>query len=302
MTISRRGFLKGAAVAGGTLLGGKTAGGATLEPSDGVEFNAMLVDTTMCVGCRACEAACNEANGLPEPPPGFESEKVFDQRRDTTTDVFTVVNRFPNAKKPEEPIFVRKQCMHCNQPACATACLTKALEKTKEGPVVYNKDRCMGCRYCMIACPFDVPKYQYDSATPFVRKCNFCSERQKQGLKPACAEACPTGATLFGKKTRPPRDRQDAHLQGARPVRSPHLRRARGGGDRLAVPPPPRPAEKLGLPTNLGTTPYPELTAGFLYAVPLVVRAVAVAAVRAESHRQGERGHGEQGGRITWRP
>jgi Fe-S-cluster-containing dehydrogenase component len=269
MTISRRGFLKGAAVAGGTLLGGKTAGGATLEPSDGVEFNAMLVDTTMCVGCRACEAACNEANGLPAPPPGFESEKVFDQRRDTTTDVFTVVNRFPNAKKPEEPIFVRKQCMHCNQPACATACLTKALEKTKEGPVVYNKDRCMGCRYCMIACPFDVPKYQYDSATPFVRKCNFCSERQKQGLKPACAEACPTGATLFGKKSELLEiARTRIYMEPDRYVHHVYGEREAGGTGWLYLLP--ASAEKLGLPTNLGTTPYPELTAGFLYAVPLV--------------------------------
>jgi formate dehydrogenase beta subunit len=274
MTISRRGFLKGAAVAGGTLIGTKTASGATAEPTDGVEFNAMLVDTTLCVGCRGCEAACNEANALPPPPEGFESEKVFEQRRDTGPDAFTVVNRFENEAKPGEPIYVRKQCMHCNQPACATACLTRAFEKTKEGPVIYNKDRCMGCRYCMIGCPFDVPKYQYSSNSPYVRKCTFCAERQKQGLKPACAEACPTGATLFGKKSelleiansriymQP--DRYVHHIYGEHEAGGTGwLFLLPAGADKLAQ-------AGLGVPKNLGTTPYPELTSGFLYAVPLV--------------------------------
>ncbi|HSN91231.1 MAG TPA: 4Fe-4S dicluster domain-containing protein, partial [Anaeromyxobacteraceae bacterium] len=203
MTIGRRGFLK-VVGASGALAGAAASTARAATPAvagdGGVEFNGMLIDTTMCIGCRACEAACNEANQLPAPKVSFDSEAVFAERRDTTPDAFTVLNRFPNEKKPDEPTFVRRQCMHCNQPGCATACLVKALEKTKEGPVVYNKDRCMGCRYCMIACPFDMPKYQYDSPLPYVRKCTFCAERQKQGLQPACAEACPTGATLFGKK------------------------------------------------------------------------------------------------------
>jgi formate dehydrogenase iron-sulfur subunit len=269
MTISRRGFLKGAAVAGGTVLGGRAASGATREPTDGVEFSATLVDTTLCVGCRACEAACNEANGLPDPGPEFEREAVLERPRDTTPDAFTVVNRFENAKRPDEPIFVRKQCMHCNQPACASACLTRALEKTKEGPVIYNKDRCMGCRYCMIACPFDVPKYQYSSASPYVRKCTFCAERQKQGLMPACADACPTGATLFGKKSELLElARTRIYMQPDRYAHHIYGEREAGGTGWLYLLP--ASAGELGLPTNLGTTPYPELTSGFLYAVPLV--------------------------------
>ena len=127
----------------------------------------------------------------------------------------------------------------------------------------------MGCRYCMIACPFDVPKYQYDSPLPYVRKCTFCHERQKRGEQPACAEACPTGATLFGKK------RDLLEIARTRIYKEPdkYVHQIYGehevGGTGwlylLGAPP-----EKLGLRTDLGTTPYPELTSGFLYGVPLV--------------------------------
>jgi Fe-S-cluster-containing dehydrogenase component len=229
----------------------------------------MLIDTTRCIGCRACEEACNEANQLPKPEVSFSSGSVFEKKRDTGPDTFTVVNRYPNVKDPDKPIFVRRQCMHCNQPACAAACLTKAMEKTREAAVIYNKDRCMGCRYCMIACPFDVPKFQYNSPTPYVRKCVFCNERQKRGEQPACSEACPEGATLFGKKrdlleiartriyTEP--DRYVHHIYGEHEV---------GGTGWLFLSG--VPLEKIDLKTNLGTTPYPELTSGFLYTVPMV--------------------------------
>ena len=267
--IGRRGFLKGAGVAAGTALavkGTSALAAAPAQETDGVEFTGMLFDATLCVGCRACEAACAETNGNPAPP---AEDAVLETRRDTSTDAFTVVNRFASPTGAGEPVHVRRQCMHCNQPACASACLVKALEKTKEGAVVYNKDRCMGCRYCMIACPFDVPKYEYSSASPYVRKCTFCAERQQQGLKPACAEACPTGATLYGKKrelleiartrvyTQP--DVYAHHVYGEHEVG--------GTGWLYLLPSQP---DRLGLPGNLGNTPYPELTSGFLFGVPLV--------------------------------
>jgi Fe-S-cluster-containing dehydrogenase component len=255
---------------GGALLtGGRKPAQAQQTPAGSVEFNGMLIDTTRCIGCRACEEACNEANQLPKPEVSFSSGSVFEKKRDTGPDTFTVVNRYPNVKDPDKPIFVRRQCMHCNQPACAAACLTKAMEKTREAAVIYNKDRCMGCRYCMIACPFDVPKFQYNSPTPYVRKCVFCNERQKRGEQPACSEACPEGATLFGKKrdlleiartriyTEP--DRYVHHIYGEHEV---------GGTGWLFLSG--VPLEKIDLKTNLGTTPYPELTSGFLYTVPMV--------------------------------
>ncbi len=270
MTISRRNFLKVAGATGGALLAGARKPALAQQTSEGgVEFNGMLIDTTKCIGCRACEEACNAANKLPKPEVSFSNEGVFESHRDPTPDAFTVVNRFPNEKEPDKPIFVRKQCMHCNQPACASACLTKAMEKTREAAVIYNEKRCMGCRYCMVACPFDIPKFQYNSATPFVKKCIFCNERQMRGEQPACSEACPTGATLFGKKRElleiararvaAEPDKYVQHIYGEHEV---------GGTGWLylfgAAP------EKLGLRTNLGTTPYPELTSGFLYGVPLV--------------------------------
>lgn len=299
--ISRRGFLRGAGVAAGTavaLKGSQALGAAPANAAGDVEFDGMLFDATLCVGCRACEAACAEANG--NPAPTGDDAAAFEIRRDTSTEAFTVVNRFANPKNPDEPIHVRRQCMHCNQPGCASACLVKALEKTKEGAVIYNKDRCMGCRYCMIACPFDVPKYEYHSASPYVRKCTLCYARRKEGLGPACAEACPTGATLYGKKrelleiarsrvyTQP--DKYHPHVYGEHEV----------GGTAWLYLLPSEPA-KLGLPANLGTTPYPELTAGFLYGVPLVfvlwpsLLYGLDRMTRAKANReQGEADHGDQ--------
>ncbi len=273
MAINRRSFLKVAGAAGGILLagGGRPARSAQTPqtPGGGVEFYGILIDTTKCIGCRACEEACNAQNGLPKPNVSFSSEAVFEKSRETTPDAYIVVNRFPNAKDPEKPIFVRKQCMHCTEPSCASACLCKAMEKMPEGPTVYHKDRCMGCRYCMISCPFDIPKFEYDKASPFVKKCIGCPDRVAKGEQTACAEACPEGATLFGKR----RDlieeakkriyqnpeRYYPHIYGEHEV---------GGTGYMylsAVP-----FEKLAFRTDLGTKHYPELTSGFLSSVPLV--------------------------------
>ena len=234
-----------------------------------IEFYGMLIDTTKCIGCRSCEEACNGQNGLPKPEVSFSSDSVFEKKRDTSPGAFTVLNRYPNEKNPDSPVFVRRQCLHCCQPACASACLTKAMEKTVEGPVIYNKDRCMGCRYCMIACPQDIPKFEYDSAFPYIRKCIFCYDRLKAGERPACVDACPENATIFGTRrelleiarTRiyENPDKYVHHIYGEHEV---------GGSGTMylsAVP-----FEKLGFRTDLGTKPYPEHTSGFLYGVPLV--------------------------------
>jgi len=196
MKLSRRGFLRVAAITGSAAVG-TTATRARAAGLDRLGENecAMLVDTTLCAGCRACEAACSEANGLPAPK---EDVDLLKERRDTGPEAFTVVN---GTEGPDgEPRYAKRQCMHCLAPACASACPIRALDKTPEGPVIYRGERCMGCRYCMVACPFEIPKYQYDKAAPLVRKCTFCAKRQAEGKKPACAEVCPTGALSFGKR------------------------------------------------------------------------------------------------------
>jgi Fe-S-cluster-containing dehydrogenase component len=195
MSIGRRGFIKIAAVTAGAA--GAASVSAASPHAEGTDGPGVLVDTTLCVGCRACEAACAEKNELPAPP---ESDDVMLERRDTAPQVFTVVNR---AEKDDGTVrFAKKQCMHCLAPGCASACPVRAMDKTPEGPVVYDASKCMGCRYCMVACPFDVPKYEYDSWKPRVRKCSFCADRQAKGLKPACTEVCPSGALTFGPRSK----------------------------------------------------------------------------------------------------
>ena len=201
MKLSRRGFLRVVGITGSTALAvgasraQASAGAASLD-TVGANETGMLVDTTLCAGCRACEAACAESNKLPAPPAG---EAVLESRRETGPQVFTIVNKFEGPQKGEDR-FVKRQCMHCVEPGCASVCPVRAIDKTPEGPVVYKGERCMGCRYCMVACPFSIPKYEYDALAPLVRKCTFCAERQKEGKKPACAEVCPTGALTFGKR------------------------------------------------------------------------------------------------------
>src|SRR3974390_2487848 len=143
---------------------------------------AMLIDIKRCIGCGSCETACKQLHGFnPDPEPTLS---------DTT---FTVI-------EPRGDKFVRKVCMHCNDPACASACPVGAIKKTALGPVVYDAGKCIGCRYCMLACPYQVPRYQWTKLAPFVKKCDLCSERLKAGGQPACTEACPVQASVFGDR------------------------------------------------------------------------------------------------------
>jgi formate dehydrogenase iron-sulfur subunit len=142
----------------------------------------ILFDTTKCIGCGACSDACKEQNKLPGPVEEAPSAYTW-----TTV-------------KEREGVYIRHLCMHCMVPTCASVCPVAALRKTPEGPVVYDADKCMGCRYCMMACPFDVPKYQWDRAVPIIGKCIMCTDRVKQNESTACASACPAEATLFGSR------------------------------------------------------------------------------------------------------
>jgi len=202
--MNRRQFLGwGCLGAAAPLAGGRAAAS---EASGAASDNArgVLVDTTECVGCRKCEWACNREHHLTdEPLESYEDTSVFEQARRMDTAAYTVVNRFDNARNPERPIFMKVQCMHCVKPACVSACLVGALRKQDAGAVTYEGWKCIGCRYCMVACPFEVPAYEYDNAlTPLVRKCSLCFERtQREGESPACVAMCPPMALTFGRRS-----------------------------------------------------------------------------------------------------
>ncbi len=147
---------------------------------------AILFDANECVGCKACVYACARGNQLPD-----SDREGLSDRRFTALDVID----------EDEEWYLRRMCMHCVEPSCASACPVGALKKTELGPVVYDFDRCIGCRYCMVACPFNIPRYEWDSMTPRVRKCQMCYERVAEGKSTACAEACPADATVFGERS-----------------------------------------------------------------------------------------------------
>jgi Fe-S-cluster-containing dehydrogenase component len=203
MGIDRRDFLRLLAGIGCyTVIGKSTDVWADIRTVGHGDILGVLVDTTFCVGCRTCEKACNQINkDLPRKlPESFEDSSVFEKRRRMTTDSYTVVNSYPGKKNRQQ--FVKFQCMHCNDPACVSACIVGALTKEDNGAVRYDPWKCIGCRYCMVACPFQVPAYEYSNAfTPQVRKCTFCFElRTSKGEMPACVEACPMEVMTFGKR------------------------------------------------------------------------------------------------------
>ncbi len=274
MKVRRRSFLKLASLfLGATVAPGAREAAAAQKPAGYPDVKGVLVDLTECIGCRKCEWRCNEVNGLPSRPMAhYEDKTVFEQKRRTHAYTFTVVNRFDNPNQPDKPVFVKKQCMHCNEPACASVCFVKAFNKDATGAVVYDPDLCMGCRYCMAACPFNIPAYQYENAfTPEVTKCTFCFERiREEGGRPGCVEICPVEALTFGK-------RDDlitlAHAKiWSRPGRyvdAVYGEKEVGGTSWLYISP--LPFDQVGFRTDLGETPIPEHSRGFLSMVSVVL-------------------------------
>ena len=261
--MDRRAFLKtiGIGFAG---LGGTSM----LSPGKGraadKEFFGVLTDTTRCIGCRSCEQACAEANKLT--PPDTQDTNVFGGRRSTTTTELTVVNRYQTA---QGNVFVKTQCMHCVQPACVSACLVKAMKKTEEGAVTWAEN-CMGCRLCIFSCPFGIPKFAHHSPAPKIAKCSLCWARTSKGGVPACVEACPQEALLFGtRRDLLEESRTRIYKSPSRYVHHIYGEHEVGGTSMLYLSG--VPFEQIGFRTDLGTTAPPEYTKGFLYSVPFVL-------------------------------
>ncbi len=272
MSITRRKFLGWMGAASAAAVAGKTAKAATNKEFPGYPQGlGVLFDVTRCIGCRRCEEACNEVNELPPPEIPFKELSVMDNKRRTDADHFTVVNSYNIPERKIGSVFRKIQCNHCLEPACASACFVKALKKTETGAVVYDASVCVGCRYCMIACPFEIPAYEYDEPlTPRIRKCTMCAPRVADGLLPGCVASCPTEALTFGKRDgllkiarkriQKHPDRYIDHIYGEREM---------GGTSWLYISD--VPFSKIGLREDLGTKPAPEFTAGALGAVPMVV-------------------------------
>jgi formate dehydrogenase iron-sulfur subunit len=217
----------------------------------------LLFDSTRCIGCGACSIACKEANGLPLP---------IEER--TTAYTWTVVKEIAGAN-------VRRLCFHCLEPTCVSVCPVAALRKDSNGPVVYDADRCIGCRYCIMACPFDVPKYQWDRAIPTVGKCILCADRLAEGLPTACAAVCPTGATLFGEREGLVREAQrriaaspDAYID--------HVYGLTEAGGTSVLMLSAVPFEQLGMKTDVPRQPLPLLTWQVLSKIPSFVAVCGV--------------------------
>jgi len=294
MTITRRRFISwmGGVAAAGAMIPNVASGARADRHFPGYsDGSGVLHDITRCIGCRKCEAACNRVSQLEPPDRPFDDLEVLDQPRRTHTRAFTVVNRYmpitsiqgqpvdptggailpDRTHEPRVPLYVKTQCNHCLEPACASACFVKALKKTTTGAVIYDASLCVGCRYCMIACPFNIPTYEYDQPlTPRIRKCDLCHDRQTQGLPPGCVAACPKEALNFGpratlidlarRRIMDHPGRYIPHIYGEKEM---------GGTSWLYLSGVPFAA--VGMREDLGDLPASAFTAGVLETIPIIV-------------------------------
>jgi formate dehydrogenase iron-sulfur subunit len=238
-----------------------------------------LIDTTKCIGCRGCQIACKQWNNLPaEKTKFFSHEGGYQNPPHMSGSTFTVIKYFEikdDKNNLKSWLFKKDQCQHCLEPACASACLVGALHKTPEGPVVWNKSKCVGCRYCMVACPYNIPKFEWSKAIPEIKKCTLCADRIAEGMIPSCAQTCPTGAITYGergtllkmakKRVKDDPKKYHQHVYGENEA---------GGTNILYVSN--VPLEKAGYPKNLSTAAYGMKTAPAMHAIPGVVMGLSV--------------------------
>jgi len=255
-----------AATATGTLSEAEAASGGGKFSTYPDSFS-VLHDTTRCIGCRKCETGCQKVNSLPRPRRPFDDLSVLDKKRRTSADVWTVVNKY---KVNGKEVFCKTQCNHCLDPACGAACFVKAFQKDPSGAVTYDKDLCVGCRYCMIACPFNIPGFQYSETWAYVQKCTLCLPRLKEGKLPGCVEACPMDALTFGRRA------DVLKLAKKRIATHPNVYKDHvygeleaGGTNWFYISG--APFSQVGLDESVINRPYAELTAGALGAVPMVI-------------------------------
>jgi formate dehydrogenase iron-sulfur subunit len=227
---------------------------------------SVLIDLTKCIGCGKCVDACKADNNLPwrDDQPAVGADAVL------ASSNYTVVQAEPRGSDGGV-VTVKRQCLHCLEPACASVCFVRALQKSDAGPVTYDPNRCIGCRYCMMACPFGVPTFDWESTFGKISKCDLCADRTSQGRPTACAEACPSGAITYGTRGA---NLADAHrrIQGGGYVDHVYGENEVGGTSVLYVSD--IPFEKLGFTDGLPEEPLPEYTWQITRLIPPAAAAI----------------------------
>jgi formate dehydrogenase iron-sulfur subunit len=256
---------------------------------------SVLVDLTRCIGCRGCQAACKEWNERSARKTTFHGDYSNPGR--LNSDTYTRI-RFEEKGNNNKPVwsFVKEQCMHCISPACASVCPVAAFIKTPEGPVIYRDGRCIGCRYCMLACPFQVPTFEWESTRPWVQKCDFCAERIQDGMLPACVKVCPTTTMFYGEY---PDVLAEAKKRIAdnpsKYVNAIYGEKEAGGTSWMYISN--VPFEQLGFRQNVPQVVLPDLTWAYIKKVPALFGVVFVAGVgswiitrrNAAEHKEGQK-------------
>jgi len=250
-----------------------------LPRPDLTNAKGVLIDLTKCMGCASCVVACKMHNnnkwienrtpwtgiGINRSAPATgENALLADEN-------WTVVKKHRLSKPGggEAWRYVKEQCLHCKDPACVSSCFAKAFKQTEQGPVAYHPNLCVGCRYCMLACPFSVPKFEWDNPLPMLTKCSMCGDRIKNGDAPACVSVCPTDVMTFG--------RYDDMLEEAkRRIAAPgsqyvqHIYGQEEAGGTLWLYISDKPFEELGFRMNVPKHSIPSNTADFMFATPRV--------------------------------
>ncbi|MCX6030910.1 MAG: 4Fe-4S dicluster domain-containing protein [Chloroflexi bacterium] len=279
--LSRRQFLKLTAATGAAALGANVA--RPVSASVGVTRDnvpAMLIDLSRCVGCGNCQRSCNEANNL---------HPTTEQLKGLSSQTYTYVEQ--RDLEGDKTRWVKRQCMHCLDAACASACPVSALHKTPEGPIAYHAKRCLGCRYCMVSCPFGVPRFDWNNGlTPEIRKCMFCIERQRAGEGPACAVNCPSGALKVGTRAEL---LKEAHARiAANPkVYVDHVYGEQEAGGTAMLYISDVSFQMLGFRTDVTTRPLPAYTWDVMSKLPAVVGGLAVVLTGASVITRRKNGH-----------
>lgn len=237
---------------------------------------AVLVDITRCVGCGSCSVACKMWNNLKyddltknDNSSGGRAAAADSKGEKLSAENWTAISMV-EAKREGQNVwrFVKNQCLHCIEPACASACFSKAIQKTKDGPVLYDVKLCVGCRYCMLACPFEIPKYEWDKTFPQVRKCQMCPTRISKGESPACVGVCPAGALEFGQREELIKIASARITSGSGYIKHIYGQEEAGGTSWLYISD--VPFKELGFRTNITTRPLPEYSESILKYTPAV--------------------------------